>query len=129
MDTKNIDEFTNKRNLRRHYLIYYLRAFNRDNGDIIGYLVDITTRGIMLMRDSPLEIGKEYSMRLRWRNSDGQLQIADFTGLCRWCKRDVNPDFYGVGFSITPANVEHIKNISRLINDLSMPEAPIDETE
>lgn len=119
----------NKRNLKRHYLIYYLRVFNRENGEVLGHLVDITTKGIMIMRDSPIEIGEHYSLRIRWRNSLGRLQLADFDGVCRWCRPDVNPDFYGAGFAITHASEEHIAAISRLINDLSMPESNLEDFE
>lgn len=115
------EEVANKRNLKRHYLIYYLRVFNRENGEVIGHLVDITTKGIMLMRDSPIEVGINYSLRIRWRNSAGRLQLADFDGACRWCRPDVNPDFYGAGFSISSSTDTHVDAIAELINDLSMP--------
>ncbi len=113
----------NKRDMKRHYLIYYLRVFNRENGEVIGHLVDITAKGIMIMRDSPIEIGKIYDMRIRWRNASGKLQIADFGGVCRWCRPDMNPDFYGAGFAITTGKDEDVKAIADLIGDLSMPDS------
>lgn len=113
-------EIENKRNMKRHYLIYYLRVFNRENGEVLGHLVDVTPKGIMIMRDSPIEVGGTYSMRLRWRNEAGKLQLADFEGVCRWSRPDVNPDFYGAGFAITSAAPEHIGAIHELIDDLSM---------
>lgn len=120
------DNHDNKRDLKRHYLIYYLRVFNRDTGEVIGHLVDITTKGVMIMRDSPLEAGVNYKMRLRWRNSAGKLRIADFDGDCRWCRPDVNPDFYGAGFAIGSSDEVHIDAIRSLIDDLGMPESGID---
>ena len=117
------ERFENKRNMKRHYLIYYLRVFNRDNGEVLGHLVDITPKGIMIMRDSPIEVGGNYKLRLRWRNSAGRLQLADFEGLCRWCRPDVNPDFYDAGFAITATNEEHVAAIQELIHDLGMPES------
>ena len=117
----------NQRDLKRHYLIYYLRVFNRENGEVMGHLVDITTKGIMIMRDSPIEVGLNYSMRIRWRNGAGRLQLADFDGICRWCRPDINPDFYGAGFVITSPSEEHIEAISKLINDLAMPDSNLDD--
>ncbi len=121
------DDIVNQRNLKRHYLIYYLRVFNRETGEVLGHLVDITTKGIMIMRDSPIEVGVNYSLRLRWRNASGRLQLADFEGICRWCRPDVNPDFYGAGFAISAASQEHIEAIQSLINDLGMPDAQLDD--
>lgn len=122
------EDAANKRNLKRHYLIYYLRVFNRENGEIIGHLVDITTKGIMIMRDSPIEVGGKYLLRLRWRNSMGQLQLVDFEGDCRWCHPDVNPDFYAAGFAITTAKPGDIDIITGLIRDLGMPNSGLDGT-
>ncbi len=126
MSKNRPDDVVNKRNMKRHYLIYYLRVFNRENGEVLGHLVDITTKGIMIMRDSPIEVGGTYCLRIRWRNSAGRLQLADFDGVCRWCRPDINPDFYGAGFAITAASPEHIDAISRLINDLAMPDSAVD---
>lgn len=123
----NTSEFDNKRNMKRHYLIYYLRVFNRENGEVMGHLVDITTKGVMIMRDAPIEVGGRYSMRIRWRNSLGRLQLADFDGEVRWCRPDVNPDFYGAGFAITSAAPEHVEAISKLISDLAMPDSSLDD--
>lgn len=120
---KKTEDGSNQRRLRRHYLIYYLRVFDRVTGSVIGHLVDITQEGIMILRDSPLETGAKYSLRLRWRNSVGRLQVADFEGVCKWCRPDVNPDFYGAGFSITAASPEHVQAISELIADLKMPDS------
>lgn len=123
------DDAVNKRDMKRHYLIYYLRVFNRENGEVLGHLVDITTKGIMIMRDSPIEVGLNYALRIRWRNAAGRLQLADFEGECRWCRPDVNPDFYGAGFVISSDSNIHIAPISQLINDLSMPDSGGLETE
>lgn len=116
------DDPANQRMLRRHYLIYYLRVFDRDTGAVVGHLVDITPKGIMVIRDAPLEVGTKMKLRIRWRSSVGRLQFADFEGECRWCRPDVNPDFYGAGFVISAASEEHVKAISELIADLAMPE-------
>lgn len=125
----NIEDPENKRNLKRHYLIYYLRVFNRENGEVLGHLVDITPKGIMIMRDSPINVGQDYKLRIRWRNSAGRLQLADFEGACKWCRPDVNPDFYGAGFAITSASEENIAAVHRLIDDLAMPESPLADFE
>ena len=115
------EEAENQRVMRRHYLIYYLRVFDRDTGAVIGHLVDITQKGIMIIRDAPMKVGEVMKLRLRWRSSVGRLQVVDFEGECRWCRPDVNPDFYGAGFAISAASEEHVKAILELIGDLEMP--------
>ena len=112
----------NKRKFKRHYLIYYLRVFDRKTGEILGHLVDVNEKGVMLMRDSPIEIGREYNLRLRWRNSLGKLQVVDFEAICKWCRPDVNPDFYGAGFTINLNNSDDLVTMRNLVSDLGMPE-------
>ena len=116
------DDPSNKRKLKRRYLMYYLRVFDRKSGEVLGHLVDITEGGVMLMRENTLETGKMYSMRLRWRTSDGRLQVVDFEGECRWCRPDINPDFFDAGFSISPKDEETLRTIRNLIGDLGMPD-------
>ena len=116
------DDSVNKRSMKRRYLVYYLRVFNRKTGEVLGHLVDITEGGVMLMRESPLETGVMYSMRLRWRNASGRLQVIDFEGECRWCRPDINPDFYDAGFFMAPGDEETLRTIRQLIGDLGMPD-------
>jgi len=116
------DDASNQRKLKRRYLVYYLRVFERKTGEVLGHLVDITEGGVMLMRENKLETGKMYSMRLRWRTSEGKLQVVDFEGECRWCRPDINPDFFDAGFSISPKDEETLRTIRNLIGDLGMPD-------
>jgi hypothetical protein len=44
-----------KRKLKRRHLIYYLRVFEKNTDTLLGYLVDITPEGIMIMSESPVE--------------------------------------------------------------------------
>lgn len=113
--------FDNKRALKRHYLIYYLRVMDRKSGTVLGHLVDVNEQGIMLMCDSPIQVGSEYSMRLRWRDNSGHLVVTDFDGACRWCHPDVNPDFFGAGFTISLTDTETVAAVRHLITELGMP--------
>ena len=105
-------------------LIYYLRVFDRKNGDVLGFLVDITTKGIMVMRESPIVPKQSYSLRLRWRDAEARLHVVDFEGECRWCKQDMNPDLYVAGFSISAINSEDLDIINHLIEELGLPPGP-----
>ncbi len=50
---------SNKRQLKRVHLIYYLRIFDNNSGNNIGHLVDITTQGIMMISEKPIPAGQD----------------------------------------------------------------------
>ena len=60
MDTINSEQ----RKMKRRHLIYYLEAVDRDTDQPIGFLVDITTKGIMLMSETPIETGKIFHLKI-----------------------------------------------------------------
>ncbi|KMQ49935.1 hypothetical protein CHISP_3149 [Chitinispirillum alkaliphilum] len=89
-----------KRKLQRKNLVYYLKVNDKRSGDLLGYLVDITREGIMVVQDTPF---------LEKTIFDIELELpADFAGPrtisvkveTLWCKRDINPDFYAAGFRL-----------------------------
>ena len=53
-----------KRKIKRVHLIYYLRLFDKQTNNQVGHLVDITTEGIMMISEEPIEIGKDFSFKM-----------------------------------------------------------------
>ncbi|MBI9046018.1 MAG: PilZ domain-containing protein [Anaerolineaceae bacterium] len=105
----------NSRSLRRRHLIYYLRVFDLHSGKLMGHLVDITTEGVMLISEYPSEVGLELKMRmvLPFEILDKNELVFDAT--CVWCKKDINPDFYAMGFQILEIPQEDLHIIEDLI--------------
>ncbi len=108
-----------KRRLKRRHLIYYLSIFNRENDRLVGQLVDITTRGLMLTCERPLDDGIEFKMRMLLPDViDGDNQI-NFDAKSVWCEKDINPNFFAVGFEFTSINRKTLNTIENLIQDFS----------
>jgi len=89
-----------QRRRRRRHLFYYLKVFDAQTGKLLGHLVDVTQEGLMLLADQPLDIGTPF--RLRLQLPDELNGHADMVVEARsvWCRRDVNPDYFGIGFSL-----------------------------
>jgi hypothetical protein len=85
---------TENRILKRRQLIFHLQVLNRDSGESLGRVVDITEDGMMLMLPAPVEVGHVYPCRMLL--PDGQ--TLDFDATNRWVKRGVNPDYFDAGF-------------------------------
>jgi len=89
-----------QRRRRRRHLFYYLKVFDGATGRLLGHLVDVTQDGLMLLASQPLPTDSAYRLRLELpQELDGQHELL-LDARAVWCRRDVNPDYYGVGFEL-----------------------------
>ncbi|MBE0582885.1 MAG: PilZ domain-containing protein, partial [Desulfofustis sp.] len=54
-----------KRKVQRWHLVFYLRVFDGASTTIVGHLVDISSRGLMLVCDEPIEKGRALTLRMK----------------------------------------------------------------
>ncbi len=108
-------ESSDNRMDKRRHLHYYAKVLNRDNGEKIGRVADISMAGIMLIRADSIETGKTYALRVLLPEAVEEGGYIDFEAVSRWCNRDVNPDFNAIGFEITHIDSKNEKMIIQLI--------------
>jgi len=106
-----------QRKLQRRHLIYYLRVFNDETNEVLGHLINISPEGIMIMSEKPLETGKLFHLRMDLPADVFRKQLIEFDAESRWCRKDVNPEFYDTGFLIKNLNEEDARLIEKLIDD------------
>ncbi len=109
-----------KRRFKRRHLIYYLRVFFRKNDQLIGHLVDITTKGIKLIREEPIETNASFPLKMILPKEIQRTRQKAFDAESMWCKKDINPDFYITGLKLINVSQKDIQIIKRLILDFSM---------
>ncbi|MBU0482032.1 MAG: PilZ domain-containing protein [Proteobacteria bacterium] len=105
------------RRLKRRHLIFYLDVYD-ESGEILGHLVDITTKGIKLVSKDPIKTGKEYKLKMQLPEEYFTDQDLHFTGRSLWADKDINPDFFATGFEISGLDNAARVIISKLINEL-----------
>jgi hypothetical protein len=111
-----------KKDLRqadRWYLVFYLRVFDGMSRKIFGHLIDISENGIMVISDNPVEVNEDYRLRMRLPNQMKDRDEIIFSATSKWCKSDVNPDFYLIGFHIHDLDLITKDLIAHLIKDFS----------
>ena len=107
----------NKRTVARRHLIYYLRVFNQQNGELIGNLVDISTKGIMVVSDKSIPINARYHLRMVLPDTVEGSKEVDFDAESRWCRNEANPDFYDTGFELLDPSMDFLDAVDRLVED------------
>jgi len=95
-DPKNITEL---RQLKRRHLIYYLEVFDNHSNKLLGHLVDLNVKGMKLVSKDYIEPQKDYSLKMILPEGCSHEREVHFKATSMWCREDVNPDFYAVGFS------------------------------
>jgi hypothetical protein len=104
-----------RRKLKRRHLIFYLRVFNNETEELIGYVVDITPKGIMVISDKAMAINKTYLFRMDLPTEIGESRHLHFKVKSAWCSNDVNNDFWDTGFQLIDVSPTDIKIIENLI--------------
>lgn len=105
-----------RRKLDRKYLMVYSRVFDRVNGRILGYLSDLSPKGAMIISDDP--IAENLHVPLRFDLPDPPLFSTDHLNInarVAWCKPDVDPSFYNIGFEFDPPQDPDRKIIEDMI--------------
>ncbi|MGB3622686.1 PilZ domain-containing protein [Ketobacter sp. MCCC 1A13808] len=107
----------NQRSVPRRHLIYYLRVFNAESGGLIGNLVDISTKGIMVVSDRKLESGLLFRLRMVLPDTVEGSKEVEFDAETRWCRSDANSDFYDTGLELIDPTNEFLDAVDRLVED------------
>ncbi len=106
-----------RRTIRRRHLIYYLRVWNTDTKELLGHVVDITTEGLMLVSDQPIELNKHFNLEMQWQGDDGEVKSIYFEAESRWEDKDINASFCDTGFKILDQAAEILTPIREVIDE------------
>jgi len=105
-----------RRKISRKYLAIYSRVFDRASGRVLGYLSDLTNGGAMIISDSTMTEDQDIS--LRFDLPDPSLFSTDHLNMDAhivWCRPDIDPAFYNIGFAFKEISPENAKIIDEMI--------------
>ena len=101
---------SNKRKLPRKNFSYYMRVLNKDTGELIGQITDISTGGFKLESSKPLPVNLNMELCIDLVNQISAKSYIVFSACTRWCSKDpYDPTIYNVGFQLldmTPADYD-----------------------
>ncbi len=102
--------------MTRKELVFYLEISNADTGEMLGHIVDLTTRGCKVVNKDGFAKGESYS--LKFSLPDGRYGVPDitFNAISRWTKPDINPDYLVTGFEIIRLGANERKIVRKLMD-------------
>lgn len=113
------DQREDSRKFERRHLVFYLRVFDGMSSRVIGHIADISEQGLMLISDDPIAVNENYRLRLRLPAELCEKDEIILNGTSRWCKPDVNPDFYITGFQLYDLSEELRTYLLKLVKEFS----------
>ena len=99
-----------KRKLPRRKFTYYMRVLDKNSGELVGQITDISTGGFKLESTKPLPTNVNMELCIDQVNQISMKSFIIFSARARWCEIDpYDPTVYNVGFQLldmTPADYD-----------------------
>lgn len=100
----------NKRKLPRRNFSYYMRVLDKNTGELIGQISDVSTGGFKLESAKTVAVGLTMELCIDQMSQISERSFIVFSARTRWCERDpYDPTIYNVGFQLldmTPADYD-----------------------
>jgi len=96
----------NRRTAERRHTIYHSKVYDDNTGDLIGYIVDVSAKGVRLVIEKSVESGEIYDLRVELPKNLHGHDVVYMKAEVRWCRQDVNPDYLAAGLDIISAPEE-----------------------
>jgi hypothetical protein len=106
----------NKRHEDRPQLMTYLEVRCADTGRSIGRIVDLTTSGMRLITDGPLELEAAFHLVIPMDGAQGQHDDLRIDARCVWTGHDINPELYCAGFEFEHVRPRQESLLARIIH-------------
>ncbi|MBL8062832.1 MAG: PilZ domain-containing protein [Anaerolineales bacterium] len=101
---------SDKRKLSRRNFSYYMRVLDKQSGELLGQIADISTGGFRLESAKPIAVGETFELVIDQVGQISPKSYITFSARIRWCQRDpYDPTIYNVGFQLldmTPADYD-----------------------
>jgi hypothetical protein len=103
-----------RRRLKRKHLFFYTRVFDIKGGVLLGHLENITPAGLMVISEKPVELNKEYHLRIDLPEYEYNRTHLELHGRSLWSQPDVDPSFHTTGFQLFDVSEEESAIILRI---------------
>jgi len=82
----------------------------------VGQVIDLSYRGMKLMSETPMKVGKTYYCRMPLPETLLKRDEIFFDAECRWCKKNESTGWYDSGYILRKASADDSDIIQLLIH-------------
>jgi hypothetical protein len=105
-----------KRREERKFLTYFSRVIDRNNGRMLGYLVDLTTGGAQLVGNIPLKLQNIFLLRIDLPEGFASIAYLDMEAKAVWSQPDVDPEFFRTGLQMMSVSDDQAETLRHLLD-------------
>ncbi len=109
-----------RRTLKRQHIMFYSRVFDRSTGAFMGYLGNLTESGAMIISEESLEKDKIFNLRIDLPEDIYGKPILNLSARSVWCKRDIDPNFFNIGFALHEVADDDAELIVQIVSDYGL---------
>ena len=95
--------------------ILFIQVGNRNNGQIMGHLVDISASGLRVVSQIPFVEKKSYPLRIELPQQNNNTIAVSIDAVCVWCKQSQKDGPYEAGFHIELVSPKDLSMIESLL--------------
>jgi hypothetical protein len=106
-----------RRKENRRYLTYFSRVIDRETGHTLGYLVDLTTGGALLVGNLPLKTNTIFQLRIDLPEGIFDKEQLDVKARAVWNQPDSDPEFYRTGLQLVDIQPLDLLILERLLTN------------
>lgn len=104
-----------RRQYKRSDLKYFAHVYNRKLNRLIGYLVNITPNGMMVVTDKPIDPDAIVELYVEFTESKVSPLRIDLNARCVWSKVDPDSGYCELGFRLCDIQDDQAKSIEQII--------------
>lgn len=94
--------------------IFLIKVRERASGSLIGYVGDLSEKGMKVLSDEAVAEGSVVQWQLRMRNGDGSMLTVDIDGECLWAGANVKSGYIEVGIHIDQPSDEFTRLVASI---------------
>ncbi len=106
-----------KRKHNRSRSIFDLKVTDRDTLLVIGYLLDLSSGGLGIIGDDPIETHRAFRLELTIPLDEKEKEMIAFDATSLWCKKAPEAELYHTGFQFIKLSDKTMESFHALRRD------------